>query len=71
MSTNPFDDENGTFIVLVNEENQHSLWPAHTAVPRGWSVVHESGTRQACLAYIEANWTDIRPESLIAQAEGR
>ena len=71
MSTNPFDDENATFIVLVNQENQHSLWPAHIVVPQGWSVVHESDTRHGCLAYIEANWTDIRPASLIEQAEGR
>jgi uncharacterized protein YbdZ (MbtH family) len=35
MSTNPFDDDNGTFFVLVNDEEQHSLWPAFTEIPPG------------------------------------
>ncbi|MEU7042703.1 MbtH family protein [Streptomyces varsoviensis] len=63
--TNPFDDENGSFLVLVNEENQHSLWPAFAEVPAGWRVVFGEDTREACLAYIEENWTDMRPQSLI------
>jgi MbtH protein len=71
LSTNPFDDEDGMFVVLVNEENQHSLWPAHIAVPEGWTIVHPEHTRQACLEYIEANWDDIRPRSLIAETDGR
>ncbi|MCK0173543.1 MbtH family protein [Mycolicibacterium sp. F2034L] len=64
MSTNPFDDENGTFYVLVNDEEQHSLWPAFADVPAGWRVVFGEGTRADCLAYVEANWTDLRPRSL-------
>ena len=64
MSTNPFDDENGTFFVLVNEEEQHSLWPTFTAVPAGWTVVFGEAGRADCLAYIEENWTDMRPLSL-------
>ncbi|MFI0465772.1 MbtH family protein [Saccharopolyspora sp. 5N102] len=63
--TNPFDDENGKFLVLVNDENQHSLWPSFVDVPAGWHVVHPEDTRQACLEYIEANWTDLRPRSLV------
>ncbi|KOG89240.1 MbtH family protein [Streptomyces varsoviensis] len=63
--TNPFDDENGSFLVLVNEENQHSLWPAFAEVPAGWRVVFGEDIREACLAYIEENWTDMRPQSLI------
>ena len=39
MSSNPFDDENGTFYVLVNDEDQHSLWPSFAEVPAGWRVV--------------------------------
>ena len=65
MATNPFDDPDGSFLVLVNEENQHSLWPAFAAVPDGWTVVFGEQGRQECLDYIEANWTDIRPKSLI------
>ncbi|ALG07099.1 MbtH family protein [Kibdelosporangium phytohabitans] len=63
--TNPFDDPDGTFKVLVNDEGQHSLWPEFADVPAGWAVAHGPGTRQACLDYVEANWTDMRPNSLI------
>lgn len=63
---NPFDDEDGAFLVLVNDENQHSLWPADIAVPAGWTVVHERDTREASLRYVEEHWTDLRPASLIA-----
>jgi len=68
---NPFDNEAGTFHVLVNQENQHSLWPAGIAVPNGWRVVHESDTRAACLEYVEAHWTDLRPASLVAAVEAK
>ncbi|OAA24378.1 MbtH protein [Frankia sp. EI5c] len=67
MSTNPFDDESGSFFVLVNDEGQHSLWPSFAAVPAGWTVVHGEESRQSCLDYVEANWTDLRPRSLVAQ----
>ncbi len=60
---NPFDDPDGRFIVLVNDEEQHSLWPARMDVPAGWRTVHGEDDRQSCLDYIEANWTDIRPLS--------
>jgi MbtH protein len=66
MSTNPFDDADGTFLVLVNEENQHSLWPQQIEVPGGWAVVFGPDTRAACLEYVEKSWTDLRPASLIA-----
>jgi MbtH protein len=61
---NLLDDEAGTFLVLVNEEGQHSLWPEGIAVPPGWNAVHRSDTRQNCLAYIKEHWIDMRPESL-------
>ncbi len=63
---NPFEDEDSTYLVLVNDEGQHSLWPAFAEVPAGWAVAHPEGTRQACLDYVEQNWTDLRPKSLIA-----
>jgi MbtH protein len=65
MMGNPFDDENGTFFVLVNDEGQHSLWPTFIDVPEGWQVVFGEDTRQACFDYIEMKWTDMRPKSLI------
>lgn len=64
MSTNPFDDDNGAFFVLVNDEDQHSLWPVFAAIPAGWRVVHGEASRAACLDYVEKNWTDLRPKSL-------
>ncbi|MEZ0350504.1 MbtH family protein [Mycobacterium sp. pR1184] len=64
MSTNPFDDDNGTFLVLVNDEQQHSLWPVFADVPAGWQVVFGEATRAECLDYVEQNWPDIRPKSL-------
>jgi MbtH protein len=64
MSTNPFDDEAGTFLVVVNDEDQHSLWPAFADVPAGWRKVFGEASRAECLAYVEEHWTDIRPKSL-------
>ncbi|MCR6483859.1 MbtH family protein [Amycolatopsis sp. OK19-0408] len=64
--SNPFEDENGTFLVLVNAENQHSLWPSTVDVPAGWRTVHGEDTRAACLEYVEQHWTDLRPASLVA-----
>ncbi|MFI1226748.1 MULTISPECIES: MbtH family protein [unclassified Streptomyces] len=62
---NPFEDEDGAYLVLVNDEGQHSLWPAFAEVPAGWTVAHPEDSRQACLDYVEQNWTDLRPKSLM------
>ncbi|WP_184807174.1 MbtH family protein [Nitrospirillum iridis] len=67
---NPFDDDSGTFLVLVNDEGQHSLWPVFAEVPIGWNVHFGPGSRQSCLEYIEAHWTDMRPRSLAAAMDG-
>lgn len=64
VSVNPFDDDEGSFFVLVNDEEQHSLWPTFADVPAGWRVMFGKADRAACLDYIEQNWTDIRPKSL-------
>jgi MbtH protein len=63
--TNPFEDESGIYHVLINEEGQHSLWPSFIAVPQGWTIIHQSDSRAACLEFINQNWTDMRPNSLI------
>lgn len=62
--SNPFDDTNGRFYVLVNEEEQHSLWPSFVAVPAGWDIAFGEEGRQECLEYVEQHWTDLRPRSL-------
>ena len=69
MSTHPFEDPDAAYHVLVNEEGQHSLWPAFAEVPAGWTVVHGRASREDCVAYVEEHWTDMRPKSLI-QAMG-
>lgn len=63
--TNPFEDADGTYLVLVNHEGQYSLWPSFAEVPAGWTVTKTEDTRQACLDFISENWTDMRPKSLI------
>jgi MbtH protein len=67
---NPFDDKEGRFLVLVNDEGQHSLWPSFADIPEGWRAVHGPDEREACLNYVEQHWTDLRPNSLaVAMAE--
>jgi MbtH protein len=61
---NPFEDPAGTFLVLVNHEGQHSLWPAFAEVPQGWHAVSGPGERTAAVEYVERAWTDLRPASL-------
>lgn len=68
--TNPFDNAEGQYLVLTNTEGQHSLWPAFADVPAGWSLVHGPEAREECLEYIERNWTDLRPKSLIEALRG-
>ncbi|MFI6729737.1 MbtH family protein [Streptomyces sp. R-74717] len=63
--TNPFEDPDATYLVLANEEGQHSLWPEFAAVPDGWSRQFGPDSRAECLTYIERAWTDMRPKSLI------
>ena len=69
MSANPFDDPDGRYLVLVNAEGQHSLWPSFAEIPPGWSVVLPETDRQSALDYVEENWTDLRPRSLIRAME--
>ncbi|GAA3925040.1 MbtH family protein [Actinoplanes auranticolor] len=62
--SNPFERDDTPYLVLVNHENQHSLWPEPIDVPQGWRTVSGPDTRDACLSYIERVWTDIRPAGL-------
>ena len=63
--TNPFDDEGGAgYVVLLNDEEQYSLWPQATDVPAGWRIVHPADSRKACPDFITKAWTDMRPKSL-------
>ncbi|MDJ0318322.1 MULTISPECIES: MbtH family protein [Arthrobacter] len=61
---NPFDNEDGSFLVLANAEQQQSLWPEFIPVPLGWHLIHGPDSRPGCIDYIEREWTDLRPLSL-------
>ncbi len=52
------------FEVVLNDEAQYSLWPAHKPLPPGWATVGKRGDEASCLAYIQRQWTDMRPRSL-------
>jgi MbtH protein len=59
-----FDDEDRTFQVVVNDEEQYSIWPADRDIPAGWRATGPSGPKAECLSYIDEVWTDMRPLSL-------
>jgi MbtH protein len=65
MVTNPFDDREARFSVVVNGEGQHALWPVFAGVPGGWTVAHGPADRAACLDYVREHWTDIRPRGVV------
>lgn len=65
-----FDREDMTYKVLVNHEEQYSLWPDYKAVPAGWREAGKSGPKAECLAYIEEVWTDMRPLGLRRAMDG-
>jgi len=59
-----FDDDETVFNVVVNHEEQYSIWPEYKEIPEGWRAVGKTGKKQECLAYIDEVWTDMRPLSL-------
>lgn len=59
-----FDDADMTYKVVVNGEEQYSIWPKGRVTPAGWRETGHSGAKQDCLAWIEEVWTDMRPLSL-------
>jgi MbtH protein len=52
------------YRVLVNDEDQHSVWPAHLDIPAGWRAEGHTGTQDECAAHVDTVWTDMRPRSL-------
>lgn len=65
------DEKEDTTIynVVVNQEEQYSIWPADRENALGWTAVGQSGSKEECLAYIKEVWTDMRPLSLRQQME--
>ena len=60
----PDEQETRPLAVVVNDEEQYSIWPAHRELPAGWRRDGFTGTEEECLAYIDETWTDMRPASL-------
>ncbi|PVM91874.1 MbtH family protein [Caulobacter endophyticus] len=63
------DDDNTLYTVVVNHEEQYSIWPASRDLPVGWASAGFSGTKSQCLEFIQEVWTDMRPKSL-REAQG-
>lgn len=57
-------EDKRTYRVVLNHEEQYSIWPAHRENALGWSDAGKSGSKEECLAYIKEVWTDMRPLSL-------
>lgn len=57
-------DENTVYDVVVNHEEQYSIWPTYKSLPAGWNTVGKQGSKADCLAYIDEVWVDMRPLSL-------
>jgi len=58
------DSDEAVFLVVLNEEEQYSIWLADKPIPDGWRADGTSGSRRECLDHIERVWTDMRPKSL-------
>jgi MbtH protein len=57
-------DDHRTYLVVVNDEEQYSIWPKDEQIPTGWRAVGKEGKKPECLRHIEQVWTDMRPLSL-------
>jgi MbtH protein len=70
MSTMQDDDDRTVYRVVVNHEEQYSIWPAHRENPLGWRDAGKTGSKPECLAFVNEVWTDMRPLSLRKAMEG-
>ncbi|WP_114653065.1 MbtH family protein [Polynucleobacter necessarius] len=52
------------FKILINEENQHSLWPAQKIAPLGWTETGFTGSKAECVEFVDESWQDMRPKTL-------
>jgi MbtH protein len=63
-------DDDARYQVLINDEEQYSLWLADHDIPAGWRTVGKEGSKEECMAYVDEVWTDMRPRSLREQMDG-
>jgi MbtH protein len=59
------------FVIVINAEEQYSIWPEHKVIPAGWRHVGEAAGKEACLETIKTLWTDMRPLSLRQHMEAQ
>ncbi|CCH20562.1 MbtH family protein [Micromonospora lupini] len=59
-----------SYSVVVNHEEQYSIWPAERPVPAGWRAEGTTGSREECLDHVERVWVDMRPASLRRHLDG-
>ncbi|MBD3557345.1 MbtH family protein [Planktothrix sp. FACHB-1355] len=64
-----YQDQDIRYAVVMNHEEQYSIWFADREIPAGWNEVGKTGTKEECLSYIKEVWTDMRPLSLRKQME--
>ncbi len=64
-----WDCDSTIFNVVINHEEQYSIWPVGREIPLGWKAVGKEGSKQECLDHIEEVWTDMRPLSLRKKME--
>lgn len=57
-------EDSGRYRVVINHEEQYSIWPVHLEVPNGWKSIGNEASKAECLEHIKTVWTDIRPRSL-------
>lgn len=62
-------EDRSAYRVVINQEEQYSIWPAEQENARGWRDAGKSGSKEECLAYVKELWTDMRPLSLRTQME--
>ena len=70
MPEGEFDDPRPQ-VIVVNDEGQHSIWPAEAPLPLGWRQIGDPAPRQECLDRIEQLWTDVRPLSARTRIDDR
>ena len=58
------EEDKTIYAVVMNREEQYSIWPADRETPLGWHAAGFTGTKDQCLDYIKEVWTDMRPKSL-------
>ncbi len=62
-------EDKATYKVVINHEEQYSVWPSEKKIPLGWTAKGKTGSKAECLAYIKEVWTDMRPLSLRRKME--